>query len=281
MGVKNVFYQPLAVSQEYFNKQIIESTQEFLEQKERENIQSSITFIGMLYRDHHDYYERLAGMEEVIKSDIDKILEQQIFHYKENVVQRELTNTLALHIYNKANLHLEDPRYFNDTYEFAADLIRKKATAVEREAALAGLSQKFPVVIYTDVKTDDLPQILNYGYADYDNKMPHIFKESAINLNITLRSIQSGISLRVLDILACEGFLLTNWQPEIEEYFVIGKELVTYDTFEDLVAKAEYYQKHPQERRMIAKAGKKKVEALFSYHNALGDILIKSEMKKQ
>ena len=84
----------------------------------------------------------------------------------------------------------------------------------------------------------------------------------------------------MLDILACEGFLLTNWQPEIEEYFVNGKELVTYDTFEDLVKKAEYYLKHPQERRMIAKAGKKKVEALFSYHNALGDILIKSEMKK-
>ena len=166
--------------------------------------------------------------EVITKSDIDKILERQIFHYKENIVQEELTNALAVQIYNQAKLHLEDPRYLNDSYEFAADLIRKKATAVEREATLAGLSNRFPVVIYTDVKTEELPQIVNYGYADYDNKMPHIFKKSAINLNITLRSIQSGISLRVLDILACEGFLLTNWQPEIEEYFINGKELVTY-----------------------------------------------------
>ena len=67
--------------------------------------------------------------------------------------------------------------------------------------------------------------------------------------------------------------------PEIEEYFINGKELVTYDTFEDLVEKAEYYLKHPQERRLIAKAGKKKVIELFSYHNALDAILIKSEIK--
>ncbi len=111
--------------------------------------------------------------------------------------------------------------------------------------------------------------------------MPHVFKESAVNLNITLRSIQSGISLRVLDILACEGFLLTNWQPEIEEYFAIGKELVTYDTFEDLIEKAEYYLNHPQERRAIAKAGKKKVEELFSYHNALDTIFQKSQIIPQ
>ncbi len=281
MGVKNVFYQPLAASPEYFGKQINVPTQKLLEQSELENIWESITFIGMLYRDHHDYYERLTGMKEAVKTNIDTILEQQIFCYKDNIVQRELTDTLAYDIYEKANLHLEDPRYFNDVYEFAADLIRKKATAVEREAALAGLSQKFPVVIYTDVRTDDLPRILNYGYADYDNKMPHVFKESAVNLNITLRSIQSGISLRVLDILACEGFLLTNWQPEIEEYFTIGKELVTYDTFEDLIEKAEYYLNHPQERRAIAKAGKKKVEELFSYHNALDTIFQKSQIIPQ
>lgn len=275
-GARRVFYQPLAVSAEYFATKRDQQIENFFLEEELETVRSSVTFVGALYREHHNYYESLVDMAEVTKNDIDSILKSQTFSYKENLVKNKMNDDLALAICDKAKLYLEDQKYFNDNNEFAADLIRKKVTAVEREIALMELSKQFPTVIYTNVKTADLPQIINYGYADYDTKMPTIFQESAINLNITLRSIQSGISLRVLDILACGGFLITNWQKEIEEYFVIGEELVTFESLEDLITKTDYYLKHPEERIRIAKAGKKKVEEMFSYMGAINNIVGKA-----
>ena len=277
-GVTRVFYQPLAVSTEYFASKRDREIEHYFSGVELETIRSSVTFVGALYREHHGYYEDLAGIEKDTKTEIDSILENQIFSYKENLVNSRMNDSLALEICEKAKLYLEDQKYLNDPYEFAAALIRKKVTAVERETALLELSKRFPTAIYSNGKTTELPQIINYGYADYDTKMPAIFRESAINLNITLRSIQSGIPLRVLDILACGGFLITNWQQEIEDYFVIGEELVTFDSLEELLSKTEYYLKHPEERRQIAEAGKKKVEELFSYKEAIESIARKARL---
>ena len=55
------------------------------------------------------------------------------------------------------------------------------------------------------------------GYADYYEQMPKIFRLSDVNLNISLRTIQTGIPLRVLDVLACGGFLISNYQEELAE----------------------------------------------------------------
>lgn len=52
------------------------------------------------------------------------------------------------------------------------------------------------------------------GAVDYYEVMPHVFKQSKINLNITLRSIQSGMPLRAWDIMGAGGFLLSNYQAD-------------------------------------------------------------------
>lgn len=68
-----------------------------------------------------------------------------------------------------------------------------------------------------------LNNVNNRGYIDYYSQMPKAFYNAKINLNISLKIIQSGIPLRVLDVLACKGFLITNYQAEIMEYFTPGK----------------------------------------------------------
>lgn len=70
---------------------------------------------------------------------------------------------------------------------------------------------------------------------DYYTVMNKIFYLSKINLNITLPSIESGIPQRVLDIMGSGGFVLTNYQPEIEEVFEIGKDIEVFHTLEELV----------------------------------------------
>ena len=78
---------------------------------------------------------------------------------------------------------------------------------------------------------------------------------------------------RVWDILAVGGFCLTNYQPELEEYFEIGKDLEVYHNLEELDAKVDYYLKHEKERINIAISGYKKVKKHHNYCNRLSEEL--------
>ena len=103
--------------------------------------------------------------------------------------------------------------------------------------------------------------------------MPKIFKCSKINLNMTLRSIKSGIPQRAFDIMGCGGFLLSNYQPELAEYFIPGEDLVLYDSVDDLIQKIDYYLSHEEERLQIAKNGYEKVKRYHTYDTRLTEIL--------
>lgn len=129
--------------------------------------------------------------------------------------------------------------------------------------------------LYTGSDTGGLPELdlFNHGMVDYHEQMPLVFAGSRINLNISLRSIHSGIPLRVLDIMACGGFVLSNWQPEIAENFEEGVEIVTFDSLEDCLDKAAYYLAHEEERTRIAARGQQKVQKAFSYQTGLERLL--------
>ena len=94
--------------------------------------------------------------------------------------------------------------------------------------------------------------------------MPLIFHFSKINLNPTAKSIRTGLPLRLFDVLACEGFLLTNYQSELTDYFTPGQDLECYTGEDDLLSKAEYYLTHENDRKEIAHNG---YLALEKYHN--------------
>ena len=76
-----------------------------------------------------------------------------------------------------------------------------------------------------------------------------------------------------MDVLAAGGFLITNYQDEIAEYFVDGEDLAIAYTPEDMVKLAEYYLEHEEERKQIALNGQKKVYEHFAYTKLLPDIL--------
>ena len=105
--------------------------------------------------------------------------------------------------------------------------------------------------------------------------MPKVFYLSKINLNITSRSIESGVPQRVWDILAVGGFCLTNYQPELEDYFEIGKDLEVYHNTEELVEKVDYYLKHEEQRVRIAMNGYQKVKNCHTYYNRWNVIIDK------
>ena len=164
-------------------------------------------------------------------------------------------------------------KYEIDYDNVIRDMLRKKVTVNERRNILTRMAENFETVIYTDPGAKPINNLCNMGIADYVKKMPVVFHRSKINLNITLRCITSGVPLRVLDVLAAGGFLITSYTPEIEEYFRDGQDLIIVRTPDEMIAKTAYYLEHEEERKEIALNGQKKVFDNFAYTKLLPKIL--------
>ena len=125
-----------------------------------------------------------------------------------------------------------------------------------------------------------IPNVKNMGATDYYEEMPYIFANSKINLNITLKSIQSGIPLRAMDIMGAGGFLLTNYQADFLNYFVPDEDFVYYNDSDDLLNKIEYYLSHEKERKEIAANGHEKTKENHSFEKCFRDILKTAQILK-
>ena len=152
-------------------------------------------------------------------------------------------------------------------------LLAEEITKRERLEALALLSNHFKVDLYSTEMDERLSKVRRRPYVDYYSKMPKVFKAAKINLNISLKTIRTGIPLRVLDIMACGGFVISNYQEEIEEYFRIGEEIVTYGDLEELFYLCDYYLKHEGERKRIAANGLERIRQDFGFTDRIRTIL--------
>ena len=151
----------------------------------------------------------------------------------------------------------------------------KKVTILERKRLLKAVSEieDIDFKLYTNSKTGIPNRAANKGTVDYKKEMPLVFNRSRINLNISLRSIHSGIPLRVIDIMSCGGFVLSNYQTELTEFFEEDKEVVLFRSEDEALDKIKYYVNHETERASIAQAGYEAVKGRFGYKQRIAKLL--------
>lgn len=276
-GVHTAYHVPLSADAEYFEKVIVSASR-----NERERYRCDVSFVGSLYTGENNYYDILfpdgrRGRDS--GGEWDALIERQCFSYGENCLKEAVASGQAdMQSLRKGmeeqGLMLGEDYFAKPEDILLAAVLEKKVTVEERRQLLTKIALeagKLDFRLYTGSSTEGFKELdtCNRGMVDYHRQMPLVFSESRINLNITLRSIHSGIPLRVLDIMACGGFLLTNRQPELAEYFEEGAELAVFESMEECVDKMHYYLAHEEERRKIAQAGRKKVQQAFSYQQGL------------
>jgi len=272
-GVESAFHAPLPVDTEYFGRVIDGASQ-----KERERYRCDVSFVGSLYTGEHNYYDLLFS--EGGAGDFDTLVERQCFSYdrdflREAVDSGEIDVSLLKAAMEKEGLMLGEDYFAKPEDILLAAVLEKKVTVEERRRLLTCMAKdadgQYDFRLYTGSSTLKLPKLndCNCGVVDYKTQMPLVFSGSRINLNISLRSIHSGIPLRVLDIMACGGFVLTNRQAELEEYFEADVDLAVFDSVEECMDKVHYYLSHEKERRKIAQVGQWKVREQFSYQQRL------------
>lgn len=264
-GINTVHYHPLPV-----NSSIID----FLLEKpfDREKLSAEVSFVGSLYNEDHNFFDRLGGLNSYTKGYLDAIMEAQLKIQGYNFIEDVLTSDIISELqrtapYTPTPSGIETPEYIYSNY-----FIDRKLTAMERQRLLSSVAKHCALKIYTLNKNAVIPGAINMGAVDYYSEMPYVFANSKINLNITLRSIQSGIPLRSMDIMGAGGFLLTNFQADMMDYFIPNEDFVYYDSEEDLINKISYYLSHEKERAEIARNGHEKVKANHSFEQFFHDI---------
>lgn len=240
---------------------------------DRARFSSDISFIGSLYSEKCLYNQ--ITLPEKMRGYVDGLIEAQLLVYGYNFIEECVTPEL-IDSFTKARPELTNfPSSMKvDTKAVIAQhIISVKVAEQERLRYLKALSERFNVDLYTGSDTSSMPLIHNRGFAKTNTEMPIIFNQSKINLNLTAKSIRSGLSLRIFDVLGCEGFLITNYQAELPEHFNIGEDLEAYTSLDDLISKCEYYLLHDKERKEIAHNGFEKVKKYHTYDIRLTQML--------
>lgn len=262
LGITTVYYLPLCANVKRLDKMTLPAD-------ENKILSSDVSFVGSLYNEKHNFLDRMTDLDDYTKGYIDAIIEAQIkisgYFFIEELLTKDIIEAM------KKSLDYSPNKYGTETveYVYANYFIARKITAIERNRLLTAVSNKFETKLYTHNETPELPKIKNMGAVDYYDIMPFVFKNSKINLNITLRSIQTGIPLRCFDIFGAGGFLLTNYQADLFDYFTPGEDFDFYDSEESLLAKIDYYLSHDKERTEIARNAYEKVKSGHTYKDRL------------
>ncbi len=270
-GYRTVYYSPLGLN--------VERLANICNKLDHENecdiiYEHDVSFVGSLYDNEYNLYDRVKYLPEKLKSYIDGVIraQEQVFGVDffsdKYIVTKEIVQELRKYI------TFENTGNYDFNYEIIIlNILRKKVTENERRRILYEMGKSFDIALYSNPYSKMIQGVSFQGIIDYMNGMPRVFHRSKVNLNITLRSVRSGVPLRVLDILGAGGFLITNYQEEIASYFVDGQDLIIAYTPEDMVEKTAYYLANDEERKAIAQNGQKKAFEEFSYTKLLSKIL--------
>lgn len=267
MGIPHVYYLPMASAVAEYDKLCPGK-------EEQKKYDADVTFIGSMYSETRQHmFRHLEKLDEYTKGYLYGIMEVQKTLYGIDVMEQALTPEIVENMVKVCPVTERGDGFETIEWVFANYFLARKVTAMERSELLSLLSSKYNVHLHTPETTPFLPKVKNMGKLDYYKEAPLAMKCAKINLNISLRSIHTGMPLRALDILGCGGFLLTNYQADFLEYLEPGKDFVYYENYAHADALVEYYLNHEEERREIAQNGYQKIKQHLSYEKQVCFIL--------
>ncbi len=257
--IPHLFYLPLATEVNVFGG--VNITKE-----DEKKYKADVAFVGRLY-DKRGFEQIFDEASTTMREQAEEIVSGcNCLWDGQNHLFDKASEELIQYMISKESESTWDVYHMDKRYYCESMRLARRCNEIERVTILNKLAEKHDVVLYTDKESNDmLKNVKMRPWVDYWAEMPKVFYLSKINLNITSRSIESAIPQRVWDIMAVGGFVLTNYQPEIEDYFEIGKDLEVYHNLDELQEKVEYYLKHEKKRIQIAINGYKKVREKHNY----------------
>ncbi|MDE6386487.1 MAG: glycosyltransferase [Lachnospiraceae bacterium] len=280
-GIHTVYYMPLAANTERLDK-ILPAVCANGASNDTIDIAASdvssfpylydISFIGSLYNESHNFFDRMTTLSDYTKGYLDAIMSAQMRVQGYNFIQESLSPIMD-DLYQALPMDPNPDGVESKEYLYAQYVINRKITGLERMDLIHTIAERFRFDLFTPNASFTMPGLTNHGTVDYYEQAPLVFKQSKINLNISLRSIKSGVPLRAFDILGSGGFLLSNFQADYLDDFIPGEDFDYYESREDLIDKITYYLTHDEERIAIARNGHDKVTNKHTFRHRVREML--------
>lgn len=268
-GISTIHYLPLAAN----TKRLSAMTDFSLIRGTKWQNQTDIAFVGSLYTEKHQFFDRMKNLSPYTKGYLEGIMTAQMSVYGYNFIQDLLTPDIVSDLIKALPMQPNDDGVESVEYLYAQYVINRKLTAMERRELLGALGSRYSCDLYTPDEKLTLPGCVNHGSVDYYQLAPYVFKSAKINLNISLRSIKSGIPLRAFEIMGSGGFLMTNYQADFNDCYAAGEDFVYFESKEDLIGKIDYYLEHEKEREEIARNGFEKTASHNTYVDRVGEMI--------
>ena len=110
------------------------------------------------------------------------------------------------------------------------------------------------------------------GYVDSKKELAEIYSSTKINIDIADEH-NKFINYRILEVLAANGFLISEYNIENVKYLDDGKDFETFKTEDELIDKIKFYMKNLNIAQMISMRGRRNVVSNFSYTDRLKKML--------
>lgn len=260
-GFQTVYHMPLGV-----NSRRVSSLSYSSEYARKYSCE--VSFVGNLYPSR--LQEILAPMNPYTQGYLHALMDAQSKIYGYYLLDELLTDDLLEQINKEYKAKVPTTSFIlpKEALNFA---MASEITRKDRIILLNLLGKRHHTKFYSYASSELIQHAIYGGSLNYVDEMPYVFHYSGINLNPSLRIIQSGIPLRAFDVMGAGGFLLSNWQEELAESYTDGVDLALYDSIPDAVEKAAFYLAHQEIRERITRSG---MEKTLSEHD-LKDVLTK------
>lgn len=229
-----------------------------------------ISFIGQLYSDNA-YNRCIRGLDRRTHDEINAYLLSHVRNWTAPKYWPCLSDEAAADV--KKTVNSPNTFLMSDNEYYGLLMLTRKLAEMDRITLLNALAEHYPVHLYGGSESPHLVNVTSHGHVDYYTEMNKIFYCSRINLNITLPSIETGLPQRIFDIMGNGGFVMTNYQQEIDDMFRIGRDIEAFSTTEELLEKTAYYLSHEDARLRLALNGYKSVRDNHTHLHRVREIL--------
>lgn len=267
LDVKNIHHIPLFANTARTDRLKIDDS-------DQKKFSSDISFVGNLYEQNLYNEIRNSLAPEVLMPANEYLVKNMCnWHQIREWPTLDAGAVNYLKICNLYNFSTINQFEFPEEYYLGIILLSRKLGEIERLACLKHLSEFFDVDFYTQSKVCDAGKANILPPVNYYTELGKVYNCTKINLNITLPTIETGVPLRVYDIMAYGGFVMSNYQEEITEWFNPGEDIVTFKDLDEAKELCDYYLSHDDERKKIAENGYRIVHEKYTCANALDTIL--------
>ena len=182
-------------------------------------------------------------------------------------------------VFRPVDLTPEQREQFGCDVSFAGnsgpqDLSQYRRTAIQ---SLCGLD----VHVYGDPGWNQLSPCATTRFRGHINnrtELPFLYNASKVNLNLTARQLRTALPIRVFDVAAAAGFLISDYRVDLLELFEDGAEVVCCRDPDDLRGVVEHWLARPDECLAMGRAARERVLKEHTYEHRIRTLLARLDL---